>query len=65
MNMAIMQNNAFIHNTGLEEENSWTHLFDAISPEDENEAVLIEHSKEFDDVGIKMYYAIRIVKCVY
>ena len=51
MNMANMHNNAFIHNTGLNEENSLTHLLDAISPDEENEAVLIEHSKYFDDLG--------------
>ena len=48
-----MHNNAFIHNTGLNEENSLTHLLDAISPDEENEAVLIEHSKYFDDLGFK------------
>ena len=40
-----MHNNAYIHNTGLNEENSLTHLLDAISPDEEHEAVLIEHSK--------------------
>ena len=30
MNMANMLTNAFIHNTGLNEENSLTHLLDAI-----------------------------------
>ena len=48
-----MHNNAFIHNTGLKKENSSTHLLDAISPDEENEAVLIEHSKYFDDLGFK------------
>ena len=51
--MANMHNNAFIHNTGLNEENSLIHLLDAISPDEENEAVLIEHSKYFDDLGFK------------
>ena len=53
MNMANIHNNAFIHNTGLNEENSLTHLQDAISPDEENEAVLIEYFKYFDDLGFK------------
>ena len=43
MTMANMLNNQFIHDTGLNEENSLTHLLDTISPDVENEAVLIEH----------------------
>ena len=39
-----MLNNQFIHDTGLNEENSHLHLLDTISPDVENEAVLIEHS---------------------
>ena len=68
MNMANMHINAFIHNTGLNEENSLTHLLDAISPDEENEAVLIEHSQYFDDLGFKNVLRsqiLRIVKCVY
>ena len=48
-----MQNNEFIYDTGLNEENSLTHLLDAISPDVENEAVLIEHSKYFDDLEFR------------
>ena len=48
-----MQNNEFIHDTGLNEENSLTHLLDAISPDVENEAVLIEHSIYFDDLEFR------------
>ena len=51
--MVNMHNNAFIHNSGLNEANSLTHLLDAISPDEENEAVLIEHSKYFDDFEFK------------
>ena len=63
--MANMHNNAFIHNTGLNEENSLIHLLDAISPDEENEAVLIEHSNILTTWALKMYYVVRIVKCVY
>ena len=31
-----------------------TYLLDAISPDEENETVLIEHSKYFDDLGFKI-----------
>ena len=48
-----MQNNSFIHDTGLNEKKSLTHLLDAISPDEENETVLIEHSKYFGDLGFK------------
>ena len=51
--MANMHTNAFIHNTGLNEENSLTHLLNAISPDEENETVLIKHSKYFDDLDFK------------
>ena len=51
--MANVQNNSFIHDTGLNEKNSLTHLLDAISPDEENKTVLIEHSKYFDDLGFK------------
>ena len=43
-----MQNNAF-HDTGLNAENSLTHLLDVICPNVENKVLLIEHSKYFDD----------------
>ena len=48
-----MLNNQFIDDTGLNEENSLTHLLDTISPDVENEAVLIEHSKYFDDLEFR------------
>ena len=46
--MANMQTNSFIHDTGLNEENSLTHLLNSISSD-----VLIELSKYFDDLGFK------------
>ena len=49
MTMANIQTNSFIHNTGLNEENSMPHLIDAISPDSENESTLIEHSKYYGD----------------
>ena len=48
-NMITANSNSFIHNTGLTEENSLVHLLDAISPQEENEADIIEHSKYYDD----------------
>ena len=48
-----MQNNPFIQDTWLNEKNSLTHLLDAISPDEENETVLIKNSKYFDDLGFK------------
>ena len=47
--MANIQTNSFIHNTGLNEENSLSHLIDAISPDSENKSTLIEHSKYYGD----------------
>ena len=47
--MIMANSNSFIHNTGLTEENSLVHLLDAISPQEENEADIIEHSKYYDD----------------
>ena len=51
--MANKQNNSFIRDTGLNEKNSLTYLLDAINPDEENETILIEHSKYFDDLGFK------------
>ena len=48
--MIMANRNSFIHNTGLTEENSLVHLLDAISPQEENEADIIEHSKYYDDI---------------
>ena len=43
----------YIHNIGLNEENSLSHLLEKISPEIENETDLIEHSKYYNDVDFK------------
>ena len=51
--MAIAYTNPFIHNIGLNEENSLSHLLDHISPEIDNETTLIEHSKYYNDVEFK------------
>ena len=40
---------SFMHNTGLNEKNSFPHLLDAIGPFVENESDLIEQSKYYDD----------------
>ena len=45
--------NSFIHNTGLNEKNSFPHLLDAIGPSVENESDLIEQSKYYDDHEFK------------
>ena len=47
--MIMGNSKSFIHNTGLTEENSLVHLLDAISPQEENEVDIIEHSKYYDD----------------
>ena len=44
---------SFIHNTGLNEENSFPHLLDAIGPSVENESDLREQSKYYDDHEFK------------
>ena len=53
--MANLHNNPFIHDTGLNEEKSLMHLLDVINPNEEDEAILLEHStcKYFDDLGFK------------
>ena len=51
--MANTYTNPFIHNIGLNEENSLSHLLDHISPEIEHETTLIEHSKYYNDVEFK------------
>ena len=53
MIMANTYTNSFIHNIGLNEENSLSHLLEKISPEIENETDLIEHSKYYNDVDFK------------
>ena len=60
--MANMQTNSFIHDTGLNEENSLTHLLNSMSSDEENETVLIEHSKYFDDLGFKNILRNKISK---
>ena len=52
--MIMANNNSFIHNTGLNKENSLTHLLYAISPEIENEIKLIHPSKYYDDEDFKV-----------
>ena len=51
--MANLNNNPFIHDTGLNEENSLMHLLDAISPDEEDEAILHEYPTDFDDLSFK------------
>ena len=51
--MANLNNNLFIHDIGLNEENSLMHLLDAISPDEEDEVILLEHSKYLDDLSFK------------
>ena len=51
--MINLNNNPFIHDTGLNEENSLMHLLDAISPDEEDEAILFKHSKYFDNLSFK------------
>ena len=51
--MANAYTNSFIHNMGLNEKNSLPHLLDSISPEMENEASLIEHSKYYNDIEFR------------
>ena len=52
--MIMANNNSFIHNTGLNKENSLTHLLDVISPEKENEIKLIHPSKYYEDEDFKV-----------
>ena len=51
--MANAYTNPFIHNIGLNEKNSLSHLLDHISPEIDNETTPIEHSKYYNDVEFK------------
>ena len=52
--MIMANNNSFIYNTGLNRENSLTHLLYVISPEIENEIDLIKSSKCYDDKDFKV-----------
>ena len=45
--------NSFIHNIGLNEENSLSHLLDKISAEIDNETDLLEHSSYYNDDDFK------------
>ena len=51
--MTNLHNNPFINDSVLNEENSLMHLLDAINPNEEDEAILLEHSKYFDDLSVK------------
>ena len=53
MIMANTYTNSCIHNIGLNEENSLSHLLERISPEIENETDLVEHSKYYNDIAFK------------
>ena len=61
MTMANIQTNSFIHNTGLNEENSLSHLINAMSPDSENESTLIEHSRYYGNAefehAVQQYYS--------
>ena len=50
----MANNNKFIHNTGLNKDNSLTHLLHAISPDIENEVDLVQSSKYYDDENFKI-----------
>ena len=49
MTTVNIQTNSFIHNTGLKEENSLSHLISAMSPDFKNESTLIKHSRYYGD----------------
>ena len=50
----MANNNQFIHNTGLNKDNSLTHLLDAISPDMDNEIDLVQSSKYYDDENFQV-----------
>ena len=52
--MTMANNNQFIHNTGLNKDNFLTDLFDAISPDMENEVDLVQSSKYYNDENFKI-----------
>ena len=54
--------NSFICKMGLNEKDSLPHLLDRISPEIQNEANLIKHSKYYNDVGLVMCYITPLVR---
>ena len=45
--------NSFIHNIGLNENNSLSHLLETISPDMKDESNIIEESKYYDDTDFK------------
>ena len=49
----MANHNSFIHNTGLNENNSLSHLLETISPDMEDESNIIEESKYYDDTDFK------------
>ena len=57
--MANTYTNSSIHNIGLNEENSLSHLLNKISPEIENETDLLEHSKYYNDADFKIVLELR------
>ena len=65
MTMANIQTNSFIHNTGLNEENSLSHLINAMSPDSENESTLIDHLAIMVMLNLNMHFSNIIVKYAY
>ena len=51
--MANIQTNSFINNTGLNKENSLSHLINAMSPDSENKSTLIGHSRYYCNAEFK------------
>ena len=49
----MANHNSFIHNIGLNENNSLSHLLETISPDMEDESNIIEESKYYDDTDFK------------
>ena len=49
----MANHNSFIHNIGLNENNSLSHSLETISPDMEDESNIIEESKYYDDTDFK------------
>ena len=49
----MANHNLFIHNIGLNENNSLSHLLETICPDMEDESNIIEQSKYYDDTDFK------------
>ena len=61
-----MLNNQFIHDTGLNEENSLTHLLDTISPDVENmRRYLLNIRNILMTLSSEPFYKIKIVNYLY